>query len=182
MTKDPCQWRGVARRWLVSTGATTEVRCPSCATRNRVPADATGTPQCASCHVPLPWVVSAGDRTFDAVAVRSPLPVLVDLWAPWRGPCRAVAPIVERVAAERAGRLKVVKVNVDEAPRTAARYGVQGIPTLLLLAGGSVRDRIVGAPPEARMRARVDAFLGSGRPATPGPDGGGRDGGARERG
>ncbi len=126
------------------------VACPSCGKKNRVPTAATGVPRCAACHEPLPWLVAAADRDFDDVAVRSPLPVLVDLWAPWCGPCHAVAPGVERAAKELAGRLKVVKVNVDEANRVAARFDARSIPTLVVLDGGSVVDRRVGAlPPDA---------------------------------
>lgn len=124
--------------------------CPSCGTKNRLPTSAAGTPRCASCHAHLPWVVDAGEADFgDAVEAR--VPVLVDLWAPWCGPCRMVAPGVERAASELAGHLKVVKVNVDEAPSVSARFGVQGIPTLLVLRDGEPVARQVGALPADRL-------------------------------
>ncbi len=133
-------------------GVTSVVVCPGCGKRNRVPAAAKGLPRCAACHSPLPWLVQAVDADFDEVAVRSPLPVLVDLWAPWCGPCHAVAPGVEWAARELAGRLKVVKVNVDEAAELAARFDARSIPTLVVLDGGHVVDRRVGAlPPDALL-------------------------------
>ena len=113
------------------------VPCPSCGVRNRVPTAASGTPRCASCHTDLPWLVEATDADFDRVT-DSRLPVLVDLWAPWCGPCRMVGPAVERSSHEFAGRLKVVKVNVDDAPGVSTRLGVQGVPTLLMLRQGRV--------------------------------------------
>ncbi len=129
------------------------VTCPSCGKKNRVPAAAAGVPRCGACRAPLPWLVHAVDADFEEVAIRSPLPVLVDLWAPWCGPCHAVAPGVERAARELAGRLKVVKVNVDEAAAIAARFDARSIPTLVMLDGGNVVDRRVGAlPPEALVR------------------------------
>jgi thioredoxin 2 len=123
------------------------VACRSCGTRNRVPAAATGTPRCAVCKHPLPWLVAAADADFAAVVERSPVPVLLDLWAPWCAPCRMVAPGVERVATELAGRVKAVKVNVDEAPAVAARFDARSIPTLLVLRDGRVVARQVGALP-----------------------------------
>jgi len=127
--------------------------CPACGTRNRIPAAASGTPRCGSCRKPLPWVVAAGDADFAEVAAQSPVPVLVDLWAPWCAPCRMVAPAVERAAGELAGRLKAVKVNVDEAPAVAARYDARSIPTLLVLRDGEVVARQVGAlPADALLR------------------------------
>ena len=135
------------------------VACPNCGKRNRVPAVARGMPRCADCHTALPWLTSAGDGDFEEVAGRSTLPVLVDLWAPWCGPCRVVEPGVERAARSLAGRLKVVKVNVDEAPRTAERLGVQGIPTLVLLRDGREVARQVGAvPPPALLRWAEEAI------------------------
>jgi thioredoxin 2 len=129
------------------------VTCPNCGKRNRVPATTRGVPRCAACHTALPWLTAADDGDFDQVVTASTLPVLVDLWAPWCGPCRIVAPGVERAAGSLAGRLKVVKVNVDQAPRTAERLGVQGIPTLLLLRHGREVARQVGAvPPPALLR------------------------------
>jgi len=104
-----------------------------------------------------PVVVS--DATFADEVLNSELPVLVDLWAPWCGPCRMIAPVVEKLAAEYAGRLKVAKLNVDDHPRTAGMYQVQGIPTLLLFRGGQVIDRIVGAAPEPMLRSRIEAAL-----------------------
>ena len=104
-----------------------------------------------------PIVVS--DATFAAEVLNSDLPVLVDLWAPWCGPCRMIAPVVEKLAADYAGRLKVAKLNVDDHPRTPGMYQVQGIPTLLIFRGGQVIDRIVGAAPEPMLRSRVEAAL-----------------------
>jgi thioredoxin 2 len=128
------------------------VSCPNCGKKNRVPLSAAGIPRCASCHTNLPWVVDAGEADF-AEAVSGRVPVLVDLWAPWCGPCRVVAPGVERAAAELAGRLKVVKVNVDDAPGVSARFGVQGIPTLLVLRDGEPVARQVGALPPDQLLA-----------------------------
>ena len=134
------------------------VLCPSCGVRNRVPAAARGLPRCASCHVDLPWLVEANDTNFDRV-IDSRLPVLVDLWAPWCGPCRTLAPAVQRSAQEFAGRLKVVKVDVDRAPNISARLGVQGVPTLLLLQQGQIKARQVGAVPQSQLMSWIEASL-----------------------
>jgi thioredoxin 2 len=126
--------------------------CPQCATRNRIPAAASGTPRCGSCRAKLPWLVSATDADFTEIAERSPVPVLVDLWAAWCAPCRMVAPAVERASQELVGRLKVVKVDVDGAPGVAARFDARSIPTLLVLRDGQIVARQVGAlPPDALL-------------------------------
>src|SRR5580704_11214039 len=122
--------------------AGTIVACPNCATKNRVRATSKGVPRCSVCQTLLPWVVAAGPETFEE-EITSSIPVLVDFWAPWCGPCRVVSPLVERLGAENAGRLKVVKLNVDDAPALAARYSVQGIPLLLVIKDGSEADRLV---------------------------------------
>ena len=129
------------------------VTCTNCGKRNRLPDAARGMARCAACHTALPWLSSAGDDDFEEVVTAASLPVLVDLWAPWCGPCRVVAPGVERASRTLAGRLKAVKVNVDEAPRVAERFGVRGIPTLLILRQGREVARQVGAvPPPALVR------------------------------
>ena len=133
------------------------VACPGCGRKNRVPAAATGVPRCANCHSPLPWLTNADDADFDTIAGQSPLPVLVDLWAPWCGPCRIVAPGVEQAARKLAGRLKVVKVNVDQAPAVSARFSAYSIPTLLVLDRGTVKARQVGAVPADALLRWVEA-------------------------
>ena len=141
------------------TADSSVVVCPKCGRKNRVPAAAAGTPRCGHCHNPLPWIVDAGDDSFAERVEQARMPVLVDLWAPWCGPCRAVSPALENLARDRAGRIKLVKVNVDESPAIAARFGVQGIPTLLVLDKGTVVTRQTGAAPEAALRQWLDQAL-----------------------
>jgi thioredoxin 2 len=140
---------------------TSIVTCDHCGTKNRVPAAATGTPRCGACRRPVAWIADAGDGDFSEVVEQSPLPVLVDLWAPWCGPCRAVSPALEKLARSHAGRVKLVKVNVDTSPTLSQRFMVQGIPTLLLLRGGDVVARQTGAAPEPTLRAWLDDSLAS---------------------
>jgi thioredoxin 2 len=150
---------GASRGTLFVSAMDKIVSCPNCGKRNRLPQAATGVPRCAACHTPLPWLTSAGDGDFDQVVTNSTLPVLVDMWAPWCGPCRMIAPGVERAAQRLAGRLKAVRVNVDEAPGVAERFGVQGIPTVLLVRDGREIDRQVGAvPPPALLRWAEDTL------------------------
>jgi thioredoxin 2 len=134
--------------------------CSNCQTKNRVPAVARGVPHCGKCHSPLPWVVDATDTDFEAVAEKSTIPVLVDVWAPWCQPCRMVSPALERLASERAGRLKLVKVNADVSPYVSQRFDVQAIPTLILLNRGQVMGTQVGAAPEPALRSWLDTELG----------------------
>ena len=124
-----------------------------------MPAAASGHPQCGNCHKPLPWIADAGEDTFAEIAEAASVPVVVDLWAPWCGPCRMVSPALEKVATEMAGKLKLVKVNVDEAPRLQQRFGVQAIPTLLLLRKGEVIARQIGPVPEQASKAWVNQAL-----------------------
>jgi thioredoxin 2 len=135
------------------------VVCPSCGKRNRVPAAARGVPRCAQCRTHLPWIADADDTTFGAVAEQLNLPVLVDLWAPWCGPCRMVSPALENLARSHAGQVKLVKVNVDGSPMLSQRFGAQAIPTLLVLDHGAVVSRQIGAAPEHVLRSWLDGAL-----------------------
>jgi thioredoxin 1 len=99
------------------------------------------------------------DDSFDSEVLKSPVPVLIDFWAPWCGPCRAIAPIVEELAGEYTGKLKIVKMNVDDNPRTPARYGVRGIPNLILFKNGEVQQQIVGAVPKAHLVKAISTVV-----------------------
>lgn len=141
-----------------AAGPVSVLTCAACGKRNRIRPSERGSPHCGSCGKPLPWVVDATDATFD-VEARSSAPILVDLWAPWCGPCRFVSPILEELARDNAGRLKVVKVNVDDSPALAARFDARSIPTLVVLRDGRVVDRVVGALPKAQLAARLSPHL-----------------------
>jgi thioredoxin 2 len=143
------------------------VACTTCGTKNRVPVVAQGIPRCANCHTPLPWVVDADAQDFEA-AISADMPVLVDFWADWCGPCRMISPIVERIGVAEAGRLKVVKLDVERAPELAARHGAQSIPLLVLFRNGEEVDRLVGAVPERQLRQWLDPHL---QPAASAPSG-----------
>jgi thioredoxin 2 len=138
------------------------IRCRHCGRRNRVPAAAAGIPRCGNCHQPLPWIAEADATTFAEAAEAAPVPVVVDLWAPWCGPCRMVSPALEEVAAALAGRVKLVKVNVDSSPQIQERFAVRAIPTLIVLRQGQVGARRSGAAPAAELRAWVESAIGPG--------------------
>jgi thioredoxin 2 len=142
------------------------IPCPSCGATNRVAAAARRPgkrPVCGKCKTPLPSVaagpVTITDANFPTEVEASPTPVLLDLWAAWCGPCRMLAPVVDELAGELAGRVKVGKLNVDENPSTAGRFGVRSIPTLLVLKGGREVDRIVGVLPKAEIVRRLERAL-----------------------
>jgi len=138
--------------------------CPNCSQKNRVPTVAAGTPRCGKCHQPLPWIADADDTTFGDVAEAAKIPVIVDLWAPWCGPCRMVSPALEQLARDLAGQVKLVKVNVDTSPQISQRFEAQAIPTLLMLRDGRVVARQVGAlPPPALRTWAENALAGAAR-------------------
>jgi thioredoxin 2 len=134
------------------------LKCPNCGASNRITASPRGAPHCGTCGKPLPWLVNANEGTFDLESKASPT-VVVDLWAPWCGPCRFVSPILEELSRELAGRLKVVKVNVDENQGLALKYDARSIPTMLVMRDGKVVDRIVGALPKPELAARITPHL-----------------------
>ncbi len=132
--------------------------CPSCGARNRVGPIASGVPRCPKCKTQLPWLVDADDQSFDDETSAS-VPVVVDFWAAWCGPCRMISPVLEDLAGRHAGRLKVVKVDVDANPALAARFGAQSIPLLVVIRDGREVDRIVGALPRAALEQRLAPVL-----------------------
>ena len=142
------------------------IQCPACGASNRVPAEKLQTgqePVCGRCKTPLsasthPIIVT--DANFAEEVEKSPLPVLLDMWAPWCGPCRMIAPSIEQLAGELAGRVKVAKLNTDENPMIGSRFNVRSIPTLLVFKGGREIDRLVGAMPKQEILRRLDSILG----------------------
>jgi len=143
------------------------VRCSHCGTKNRIPAARINEgPSCGKCHVPLDMSglfsgkpVQVTDRNFEVEVAASPLPVLLDCWAPWCGPCRMVAPVIEELAREWKGRVKIGKLNVDENPETAGRFQTRSIPTLLVFDRGELKDVMVGALPKAQIVQRMAPYL-----------------------
>ena len=142
------------------------LRCLACGAANRVPwakVEQGLAPVCGRCKTALAVdskPITVTDTTFSADVEHSPLPVLLDMWAPWCGPCRMIAPMVEELAGEMSGRVRVAKLNVDENPATAARFGVQSIPTLLVLQHGREVDRIVGVLPKSEIARRLERIVG----------------------
>jgi thioredoxin 2 len=132
--------------------------CANCGTPNRIEPSERGAPHCGKCGKPLAWVVDADESSFE-VEARSQPTVVIDLWAPWCGPCRLVSPILDELAHEYAGRLKVIKVNVDDNQGLARRFDAMSIPTMVVLRDGSVVNRIVGAAPKPQIEAQIKPHL-----------------------
>ena len=141
------------------------IKCPACGANNRVPTEKLDEglqPVCGRCKAPLtvsahPVIVT--DSNFAEEVERSLLPVLLDMWAPWCGPCRMIAPTIEQLAGELAGRVKVAKLNTDENPMTGSRFNVRSIPTLLVLKDGKEIDRLVGAFPKQEILRRLESVI-----------------------
>jgi thioredoxin 2 len=146
------------------------LRCPTCGATNRVPSEKIERglrPSCGRCKNPLPLdakpadgapdrkPIKVTDATFASEVERSPLPVVVDLWAEWCGPCHMIAPVIDELASQMAGRIRFAKVNIDENPQTANRFGVRSIPTLLVMRNGREVDRIVGVVPKVELERRL---------------------------
>jgi thioredoxin 2 len=134
------------------------VSCPSCGTRNRIGPIERGAPRCANCKAMLPWVVDAGTASFERETTAS-VPVVVDFWADWCAPCRMISPVLHEMAERHAGKLKVVKVDVDAHPELGARFRAQSIPLLVVIRDGQEVDRIVGAPPPRELEKRLTRAL-----------------------
>jgi thioredoxin 2 len=132
--------------------------CANCGTPNRIGPSERGAPHCGNCGKPLAWVVDANEATFE-VETRAQPTVVLDLWAPWCGPCRFVSPILDELAHQYAGRLKVVKVNVDENQGLARRFDAMSIPTIIVMRDGTVVNRIVGAAPKEQLEAQIAPYI-----------------------
>lgn len=146
------------------------LKCPSCGTMNRLPPPQPGrAPICGKCKAPLDASAAATatatgpipvtDSTFAEQVERSPTPVLLDLWAEWCGPCHMLAPTIDQLSSELAGKVKVAKLNIDQNPNTANRFGVRSIPTLLVLKDGREVDRLVGVQPKQEILRRLQTHL-----------------------
>lgn len=133
--------------------------CPECGTKNRLkdsPSDQV--PVCGKCKSSLPWIIAGTDISFRK-ELETSTPVLVDFWADWCGPCRMVSPVLENLARDKAGHIKVVKINVDENPATAGQYNIQSIPTMILFKDGQPVETLVGAMSKAALLERLGSHL-----------------------
>jgi thioredoxin 2 len=143
------------------------VTCPRCGAKNRLPrARLKDRPVCGKCRAPLPVAgkpfdhpVEVADGTFQKEVIEAREPVVLDCWAPWCGPCRTVAPILDQLVREYAGRIKFAKLNVDENPGTAGRFSIQSIPTLLFFKSGQLVNRQVGALPKGGIERHLKGIL-----------------------
>jgi len=142
------------------------ISCPRCGTRNRIPEDRLHQkPLCGRCGVHLPvedsrnHPLSISDASFEREVLSDPGIVLVDFWAPWCGPCLHMAPVLDALAADYAGQIKIAKINVDENPRAASRYETRSIPTLLVFKRGELVDRLVGTVPLAEIEKHIKPLL-----------------------
>lgn len=139
------------------------IKCSNCGTTNRIALHAPGKEAvCGRCKQPLvadaqPLLVT--EANFASLVEQSPLPVLLDLWAPWCGPCRMMSPVIDQLATELAGRVRVAKLNTDENPTIGRRFGIQGIPTLLIFKNGREISRLVGAQPKAVIQQKLREVL-----------------------
>ncbi len=141
-------------------------KCHRCGAKNRVPKSRLGeSPICGKCKAPLEIGTATGkpvevtDGTFQSEILNFKGPVLVDCWAPWCGPCRTVGPIMEQLASEYSGRVRIAKLNVDENPSTASRYAIRSIPTMLIFKNGNLIDTLVGALPKGEIQSRLNSLL-----------------------
>ncbi len=143
------------------------LRCPQCGAKNRIPPDRIDEqPRCGRCRadIPVKGVFSGRplivtDSSFERDVLKSPLPVLLDCWAPWCGPCRSMAPVIDQLAMAYKGRVRVAKLNTDEQSATAARFDIRSIPTLLIFDRGRLVDTLVGALPRAQIEDRIKGFI-----------------------
>jgi thioredoxin 2 len=151
---------------MIKTNAYT-FRCPSCGTKNRIPGEKAGqTAKCGKCGSAMDTsallvarTVGVEDRDFNRIILQSPLPVLLDCWAPWCGPCKMIGPILEDLAAEWKGRIRIAKLNVDENPETANQFQVRSIPTMLIFDHGKLMNTLVGALPKHQIIEALKPYL-----------------------
>ena len=133
--------------------------CVHCGAKNRLHSPTPSqVPVCGKCKKPLPLVVNGADATFGQ-ELETPVPVLVDFWAEWCAPCRATGPVLERLAADKAGKIKIVKLNVDQNPATAGRFNIRSIPTMMLFVNGNAVDTLVGAMSKDAILQRIGPHL-----------------------
>ena len=142
------------------------IKCTKCGVKNRIPkARLNDRPACGRCHARLPEnqafdsPVVVSDNNFNDEIISSPVPVLLDCWAPWCGPCRTIGPIIDQLAKEFADKIKFAKLNVDENPATAAKYNIMSIPAMLLFKDGKVVNSLVGALPKAEIENHLRTLI-----------------------
>lgn len=143
------------------------LRCTSCGTKNRIPEEKAGqTAKCGKCGSPVETMsllestpVVIADQDFNDRVLKSQLPVLIDCWAPWCGPCKMISPIMDELAGQWKGKVRICKLNVDENPRTAAKFQIRSVPTLLIFDNGKLKETLVGALPKQQITQAMSPYL-----------------------